>query len=479
MISEQIIREVLAQAGSSGGDFVDLFVERRRTNGVYCEENRIERVNSGIDLGAGIRVISRENTAYAFTNDLSREGLLEAARIASHAIEGGQGTRSIDLRKVVSPVQLTVRLTPDQVPIDRKVEMVKTANQVARGFDPRIRQVAVSYGDVIQDLLMANSEGSLVEDRRIRTRLVVNAVAAEGSIIQTGYEAIGGHIGYELLEDEEQKVENLAKEAARRAIIMLTARPAPAGRMPVVLSGEAGGTMVHEACGHGLEADHIQRGLSVYAGKKGEKVASDMITVIDDATIPGRYGSYSFDDEGTPGQKTVLIEAGVLKGYMYDRLTARKDKVESSGNGRRESYHFRPVPRMSNTYIAAGKDDPQQIIKDTRMGLLVKKMGGGQVNTVNGDFVFDVSEGYLIENGEVGAAVRGATLTGNGPEVLRMVERVGSDLGFAIGTCGKDGQGVPVSDAQPTLYIKELIIGGLEMPVTASSLRRVGLRSVF
>ncbi|MDH7480032.1 MAG: TldD/PmbA family protein, partial [Syntrophomonadaceae bacterium] len=404
--------------------------------------------------------------------DLSMEGLLEAARIASHAVKGGSRSMVIDLRRALSPVQLKVGKPPDQVAIDRKVELVQRANQEARGVDQRIRQVAVSYGDVIQEVQIANSEGVLVEDRRTRTRFVVNAVAAAEAAIQTGFEALGGHVGYELLEEPPNVAEELARQAARRAIIMLTARPAPAGRMPVVLSGEAGGTMIHEACGHGLEADHIQRGLSVYAGKLGEKVASELITVIDDATISGKYGSYRFDDEGIPGQKTVLIEKGILKGYMYDRLTARRDRVESTGNGRRESFHYRPLPRMSNTFIAAGKDDPKRIIGDTSFGLLVRKMGGGQVNTVNGDFVFDVSEGYLIRNGEIGPAVRGATLTGNGPETLRMVERVGSDLGFAIGTCGKDGQGVPVSDAQPTLYIGELIVGGLEMSAAGSRSRR-------
>lgn len=472
MIPVEQIKKVLSLACRNGGDFADIYIECRRTTNVYCEDNRIERVNSGIDLGAGIRVISGDHTAYAFTNDLSLEGLLEAARIAGHAIKGSSRSMVIDLRRANSPVQLKVGKPPDQVAIDRKVELVQRANQEARGIDQRIRQVAVSYGDVIQEVMIANSEGVLAEDRRTRTRFVVNAVAAAESVIQTGYEALGGHVGFEMLEEPAEVVENLARQAARRAVIMLTARPAPAGRMPVVLSGEAGGTMIHEACGHGLEADHIQRGLSVYAGKLGEKVASELITVIDDASIPGKYGSYRFDDEGIPGQKTVLIEKGILKGYMYDRLTARRDKVESTGNGRRESFHHRPLPRMSNTYIAAGEDDPQRIISDTKFGLLVRKMGGGQVNTVNGDFVFDVSEGYLIENGEIGPAVRGATLTGNGPETLRMVERVGRDLGFAIGTCGKDGQGVPVSDAQPTLYIGELIVGGLEMSAAGSRSRR-------
>ncbi|NLK52224.1 MAG: TldD/PmbA family protein [Syntrophomonadaceae bacterium] len=474
MIAKDVLKEVLSAALSNGGDFADIFVERRRTSVVFCEDNRIERVNTGLDVGAGIRVIQGENTAYAYTNDLSKTGLNEAARIASHAVKGENKDLSFDLRTVTSPVELKVAERPEAVKIDRKVDEVEKANQVARAVDPRIRQVAVSYGDVVQKVVMANSEGRYVEDERIRTRFVVNAVAAEGSVIQTGYEAVGGHVGYELFKEKGASPEQVAEAAARRALLMLGARPAPAGRMPVVMSGEAGGTMVHEACGHGLEADAIQKQLSVYAGKVGQLVASELVSVVDDATLSGKYGSFRFDDEGVPGQRKILIDHGELKGFMYDGLTARKEGRTSTGNGRRESFHHRPLPRMTNTYIKAGQEDPEKIIRDTRKGLLVKKMGGGQVNTVNGDFVFDVSEGYLIQDGEIGAPVRGATLTGNGPEVLRIVERVGKDLGFGIGTCGKDGQGVPVSDAQPTLSIRELVVGGVEIPMAPNgNIRRL------
>ena len=258
-----------------------------------------------------------------------------------------------------------------------------------------------------------------------------------------------------------------------RVLEMLKARPAPAGRMPVVMAAEAGGTMVHEACGHGLEADLAQKNLSVYAGKKGQVVASEEVSVYDDATINSKYGSYRFDDEGAPARKVNLIEKGVLVDFMYDRLTAVKDGRESNGHGRRESYQHKPIPRMGNTCIAPGRTDPEKIIRETRNGLLVKKMGGGQVNTTTGDFVFDVAEGYLIKDGETGPMVRGATLTGNGPEVLRIIEMVGSDLGFTIGTCGKDGQGVPVSDAQPTIAIKELTIGGTTSGEPNGKIRRI------
>ncbi len=459
MLDKLMLQEVITTALANGGDFADVFVEHKRVTGIGCEDGKIERIHSGIEAGAGIRVISGEKTAYAYTNDLSREGLLEAARIVSHSVSGAKKSVSINFRRLEPAARFTIEQMPDKVSTELKVQAVKRADRAARNVDKeKIKQVMVGYGDVVQKVIIANSDGDYVEDERVRTRLMVHAVAAEGAIMQTGYEAVGSHSGFELL--ERNKPEEIGAAAARRAVQMLAARPAPAGKMPVVLAGEAGGTMVHEACGHGLEADLVQKGLSVYAGKIGQQVAADCVTVVDDATMPDRYGSYSFDDEGVPVRKVVLIENGILKDYLYDRLTAKRAGVEPNGHGRRESYQHKPIPRMSNTYIAPGRDDPQNIIRDAGNGLLVKKMGGGQVNTTTGDFVFDVAEGYLIKNGEIGPMVRGATLTGNGPEVLRLVEAVGSDLGFTIGTCGKDGQGVPVSDAQPTIRIKELVVGG-------------------
>jgi TldD protein len=283
-------------------------------------------------------------------------------------------------------------------------------------------------------------------------------VAKEKEILQTGTETKGGFIGWEIF--DEFSPEEIATIAAKRAILMLEAQKAPAGEMTVILSSSAGGTMIHEAIGHGLEADIIQKGASKYCGKIGKKIASSLITVIDNPTLPNKRGSYRFDDEGNSSQKTILVENGVLKSYLYDYLTAKKDKIKPTGNGRRQSYHYRPIPRMSNTYIAPGKTDPKKIIKSVKRGLFVKQMGGGQVDTVTGDFVFEVEEGYLIEDGKITKPVRGATLIGNGPEVLREIDMVGNDLGFEIGTCGKEGQGVPVSDGQPTLRIPKIIVGG-------------------
>lgn len=460
MLTQRELERIIGAALKQGGDFADIYIERKDATGITCEEDKIDRIHSGIEFGAGIRVLFRDRTAYAFTNDVSLEGLLAAARVVSKAVKDTARDMIINLKpkepKEVSPI----KKLPGEIPVEDKVALVQRGNIVARAFDNRIKQVTVGYGDTVKDITIANSEGLFVQGRSVRSRMVTSVVVSDGRNIQTGYESMGGNAGFEYF-SECCTPEEIAKRAAARAVLMLEARPAPAGRMAVVMAGEAGGTMVHEACGHGLEADLVQKELSVYSGKSGAKVASDLITVIDDATVPQKYGSFAFDDEGTDAQATVLIEKGVLKTFMYDWLSARKDKTNSTGNGRRESFKHKPIPRMTNTFIAPGESDPDEIVAKTPKGLFVKKMGGGQVNTATGDFVFDVSEGWLIENGKLTAPVRGATLTGNGPEVLRIIDMVGGDLGWGIGTCGKDGQGVPVSDAQPTIRIPEIIVGGI------------------
>ncbi|KUK81613.1 MAG: putative Zn-dependent protease and their inactivated-like protein, partial [Pelotomaculum thermopropionicum] len=411
MVDKQVLKEALDAALANGGDFADIFIENKQTTGIRCEAGKIERVQSGLDIGAGIRVLSGDATAYAYTNDLSRKGLVSAAGIVSHAVQGSKKEVNLDLRTVPSPVNFSFKERPEDVPAGRKVKAVETADHAARAVDDeQIKQVIVGYGDVVQKVIIANSAGEHITDERIRTRLIVQAVAASGPVIQTGIEVVGSLCGFELFED--YRPEQVGAGAAQRAVEMLKAKPAPAGRMPVVMAAEAGGTMIHEACGHGLEADLVQKEISVYAGKKGQKVASPEVTVVDDATINNRYGSYRFDDEGVSARRVNLIEEGVLSDYLYDRLTATKDGRQSNGHGRRESYQHKPIPRMGNTYIAPGKTDPQKIIRETKNGLLVKKMGGGQVNTTTGDFVFDVAEGYLIKDGEIGPMVRGATLTG-------------------------------------------------------------------
>ncbi len=458
MVFEVDFAGVLRENMKHGGEFSDIFAEYTQTVSIVYEENRLEKVISGTDTGVGIRTIYDKHTAYGYTNDLSRHSLVELAHVVGKAAGDAENNTDINLEKKGVNLGFSIKLIPENIPIEKKVDIVKRANEVARKLDSRVRQVKVIYLDKIQYVTVANSDGVLAEEKRLGILFAVQVVAAQDDIIQTGYEPVGGFLGFEIF--EENPPEEIAEKAARRAISMLEAPKAPAGKMPVILDSEAGGTMIHEAVGHGLEADLAQEGLSVYSGKIGQPVASPLITVIDDATLPYKRGSYGIDDEGTPSQRNVLVEKGVLKGYLYDRLTAMKDNCRSTGNGRRESYRYRPIPRMSNTFIAPGETEPAAILKETEKGLYVKKMGGGQVDTVSGNFVFEVSEGYRIENGEVGEAVRGAVLTGNGPEVLRIIDRVGNDLGFAIGTCGKDGQGVPVSDAQPTLRIPEIVVGG-------------------
>jgi len=451
---------ILRRALSGGGEFADLYYEDTAFTAVACEDGRVEKVLSAADRGIGIRVISGFATAYAYTNELSEESLLELAETVSRGVRGEAFQGDIDLCRRRAGAGPRIVIAPHQIELAQKVALVNRADRAARAFDPRVRQVLAVYRDSQVKSQTVNSRGEFHEDSATSTLFTVQVVAQEGSVTQTGYEPLAAQQGFELF--DAASPEELALKAAARGVMMLGARKSPAGPLPVVLSSEAGGTMVHEAIGHGLEADLVQAGSSVYRGRIGEQVASELITVIDDATIPHARGSFGFDGEGTPGQRTVLVEDGVLKGYLYDRLSAMKDGCRSTGNGRRESYRSRPIVRMTNTLIAPGKSHPEEIIRSVKSGLFVRRMGGGQVNTVNGNFVFEVSEGYLIENGVLGEPVRGATLTGNGPEVLKRITMVGSDLGFGVGTCGKDGQGVPVSDAQPTLLISGITVGGLQ-----------------
>ena len=422
------------------------------------EDGRVEKIVTGQESGAGLRLLSGGKTAYASSSDLVPAALLAAAGAVSSMAGNGPAQEIPQLKARMPSVAFSIQSLPDDVPLREKIKLVRKAERIARSYDSRIRQVSVIYRDLLQHVQTAASEGFVAEDDRVYTSFIIQVIAAQDTLVQTGYEVIGGLSGLEILDEE--TVEVLTLKAARRSISMLTAREAPADRMPVVISSQAGGTMIHEAIGHGLEADLAQQGLSVFSGMLGEKVASDLITVIDDATLSGKRGSFRFDDEGTPSQRTVLVDQGILKSYMYDKLTALKEGKQSTGNGRRESYQKRPIPRMTNTFIAPGEHNPEEIVRSVDQGLFVVKMGGGQVNTVTGDFVFHVQEGYLIRNGMRSDLVRGATLSGNGPEILKSIDMVGNDLGFSIGTCGKDAQGVPVTDAMPTVRIPEIVVGG-------------------
>ena len=451
---DTILKKILA----GGGEYAELYFEKSYGTSIVCEDDRIEKVISGIDTGVGLRLIKNFKTAYAFTNELTEDALLAmAADLSRSLVQGESASPDVTLKRIDPSFTLPVRIHPDDVDVARKIEMVKRANEFSR-TRKNIRQVRVIFRDSMKEVFIANSDGHMTHDHRTGTVFMVEAVVMKGNDIQTGREPIGGSVGFEIFDDTTP--EDVARIACDRANLMLTADRAPGGTMPVVLSSEAGGTMIHEAVGHGLEADLSEKGLSVYSGKLNTQVASELVSVADDSTIPTKRGSYVFDDEGTPSSRTLLVDTGVLVALMNDKLMAKKTAVAPTGNGRRESYRTKPIPRMSNTLIVPGTHDPADIINSVDKGLLVKKMGGGQVNTVNGQFVFEVSEGYLIENGRVKAPVKGAILTGNGPQVLMDIDMVGNDLGYAIGTCGKDGQGVPVADAQPTIRIPAITVGG-------------------
>jgi TldD protein len=460
VLSEELLSDILRRTLSSGGDFADVFVEWRRPGLIVFEDGRVENISTGTVAGVGIRLVfGGGRTAYAVVNDRSPGALLDAAGSLARAAGGaGEENPVLDLRTARPGASFEFSMMPDEVDTGEKIALVTGAEKEARAAGPDIRQVRIAYRDWVQRVQVATSEGRLSSETRVHTVCMAHAVAERGGVVQTGSETVAGLRGFEIFDDEPLGAR--ARSAAERAIRLLSARRAPGGRMPVVISSEAGGTMIHEAIGHGLEGDLAGQGLSRFSGQVGRKVASPLVTVVDDPTLPGRRGSYGFDDEGTPSGRTVLVRDGVLEGFMHDRLSAMRTGSSPTGNGRRESYLKRPIPRMSNTFIAPGTSEPDEVLRSTGKGLLVRRMGGGQVNTVNGDFVFDVMEGYMIEGGMQGEPVRGATLTGNGPRVLMAMDMVGSDLGFSVGTCGKDSQGVPVSDAMPTVRVPELVVGG-------------------
>ena len=449
MLSKMHIEPILSALLSRGGEYGELFYEEVRSLVVLLEDGKIERVLSGTDAGIGIRLIHRGKTFYAYTNEMGTRALTALSSDLSRYADGGGLPAVLPASPAAARNHSPVRVPPSARGMDEKTALVTLMDRVARASSPKIRQVRATYGESERRIEVAAHQSGVASDRQTYTMLSVQCVAGDGSGLATGYESGGGTAGWEFL--EECLPEALARKASLRAASTLSAPRIPGGRMPVVLSAEAGGTMVHEAIGHGLEADLARQGMSVYKNDLGKEVASPLVSIVDDATVPWKRGSFGIDDEGTPAERTVLVENGVLKGFLHDRLSAMKEGARPTGNGRRESYRHKPIPRMSNTIILPGTSRPEEILRTADRGLLVLKMGGGQVNTVTGDFMFEVAEGFRIENGTRGEPVRGATITGNGPEALRMIDRVGSDLGFGLGTCGKEGQGVPVGDAQPTL----------------------------
>ena len=436
----------------------EVFAEDTVTSSAVLDDRRIEELSSGRSRGAGIRVVEGETTGFAHTADLSEPGLLAAARAAAAvAREGGSGVRTVAL-SALSDHDRGDRTLPGDVGKARKLELLTRSDDAARSAGDAITQVQVGVGDSRRRVLIANSDGLFATDDQIRNRFNVVCVANGDTGMQTGYEAIARTEGFEIF--ERQAVEDIARTAAARALVKLSARPAPSGEVPIVLASGSGGILFHEACGHGLEADHVVKDASVYRGQVGELVASPLVTLVDDGTVLGEWGNFAVDDEGNAPQRNVLIENGVLTDYMWDWLRARKEGRKSSGNGRRQSYQHLPMVRMTNTYLLAGTEDPNEIIAQTPTGVYVKKLGGGQVNTATGDFVFGTTEAYLIENGRITEPLRDANLIGNGPEVLRRIDAVATDFDMMPGTCGKDGQSVPVGCGQATLRITGVTLGG-------------------
>lgn len=461
MLKTMNLDKVFQKIIQAGGDFAEVFAEHSTSNQIFLEDRKIDRIQSGVDAGIGLRVIFGHQSVYGYTNDLTIQGLLDLADTLCKAIQ--KKSKSELLNTVVwtgvrPSFHQEILKKPAMLSLKEKLQYVERANGAAWKTCSHLKQVTAAYVETNRKIEIANSLGHLAQDEKQYLTFFAELVGEKNGQMQTSYEAEGGFLGLELF--EEHPPERIVEKAVKRLEVLLDAKPAPAGLMPVVLAAEAGGTMVHEAVGHGLEADLACNGLSVYKDKIGERVASSLVNIIDDGTMPLKRGSYAVDDEGTPSQQNILIENGILKKYMSDRLSHVKFGIPLTGNGRRESYKHKPIVRMTNTYLAAGNDDPAKILAETKKGLYVRSMGGGQVNTVTGDFVFAVTEGYLIHDGEIGPAVKGATLTGNGPQVMQTVDRVGSDLGFAIGTCGKDSQRAPVTDAQPTIRIPEIIVGG-------------------
>src|SRR5215210_542274 len=459
MLDRELVDEVLIAARRHGGSFAEVFVEERSNTSVRLDDGKVEELTTGLDRGAGVRVAHGTSYGYAFSNRLDRDALLQAAEAASAALTGDAAGSVVDLRgSPIADVNPAARPAAD-VASGQKVAWLEELNDTARSFDREVVQVVGVYGDSLQRRLIATSDGRWVREDRPRIRLVAQVIASRGEgNIQTGFEGPAACAGIEFLDTNGPRL--VAEIAARRAVTMLDSIPAPAGEMPVVLGPGCGGVLFHEAVGHPLEADAVDKEASVYRGRVGETLASSLVTGVDDATIPNGWGSYGYDDEGSPSERTVLFAEGVLQGLLYDRLRAEKDGVASTGNGRRESYAHPPVPRMTNSYILDGASKASDILADTASGVYVTAMGGGQVNPATGDFVFGVAEGFLISDGVVGAPVRGANLIGRAIEVMQAVDAVADDFDTWEGVCGKDGQAAPVGSGSPTIRIARITVGG-------------------
>jgi TldD protein len=458
MLDRDLASEVIIAARRKGGDVAEVFVEERSSTSIRLDDGRVEELTTGLDRGAGVRVFQGTTYGYAYANRLDRDSLLEAAAAASAALAGDAPGAVVDLTDRTGPGTNRAERAASEVDAATKVGWLRTVDEAARAVSPEVAQVTGIYFDSMQRRLIATSDGRWVQEDRPRIRLVAQVVAKRGDVIQTGWQGPAACAGVEFL--DAHPPEETGRRGAERAVAMLDSIPAPAGEMAVVVANGCGGVLFHEAVGHPLEADAVDKEASVYRGLVGERCSSELINGVDDATIPNGWGSYDFDDEGTPAERTVLFTDGVLHGFLQDRMRAARMGTATTGNARRESYAHPPIVRMTNTNILPGETDPEAIVRDTAAGIYVTGLGGGQTNPASGDFVFGVSEGYLIEHGEVTTPVRGANLIGRAIDVMSSVDAVGSDFETWEGVCGKDGQGAPVGSGSPTLRIGKITVGG-------------------
>lgn len=462
-IDADLCSRLLSVALAKGGDYADLFFEYRAAGGFVFDEGILKSASRGVSVGLGVRVQRGDATGYAYTEDLRWESMKRAAETAAQIAVAGGGTVEVKLRRLDLPRRYELETPTIDVPGQRKRELLERASRAALAFDARIVKAEASFSEEIREILIATSDGRLVHDVQPLMRFGVRALAEQNGKRQDGSSGGGGRttLGY----FDDKSPEQHAEDAARQAITMLDAREAPAGQMEVVLAPGDSGILLHEAVGHGLEADFNRKGTSNYSGRIGQQVASPLCTVVDDATLLQSRGSINTDDEGNEPTSTVLIEGGILRGYMHDRLSAKHFKLSPSGNGRRESFACHPMPRMTNTILMAGPHDPDEIVRSVKRGIFAKKFGGGQVDIANGDFVFSLTESYLIEDGKITAPLKGVNLIGNGPETLRQVTMLGHDVAVSDGiwTCGKDGQSVPVGVGCPTLKIAQITVGGTKV----------------
>lgn len=458
MLSKKVIENVLYAALSTGGDFAEIFVEDRYNTNIKMVGGYIENSISGRDYGVGIRVFDGLNSAYGYTNDSSEENLIKVAKEVALAARSKKDNFVLNMMKSIVPNKHYIKTLPNTVDKKKKVELLKKGYESAKTYDPLISQVTTNYFDEEQNVLIANTEGLIVEDKRVRTRFTVQSIASRDGEMQEGFYGPGASMGFEFFDNID--VREIGKEASRIAKTMILADYSPSGVMPVVIHNEFGGVLFHEACGHSLEGTFVAKGNSVFSGKLGERIASPLVTAIDDGSIPNGWGSSNVDDEGTPTQRNILIENGILKSYLVDKLNGKRMGMKSTGSGRRQSYKYPPTSRMNNTFIANGNSTFEEIIANTEKGLFARKLGGGSVNPATGDFNFAVMEGYLIENGKITKPVRGATLIGTGAKVLENIDMVGNNQSFGQGMCGSLSGSIPANVGQPTIRVKALTVGG-------------------